>query len=310
MGNNSRKKREEWTKPVSRKFYDGLKTHIAECLKEMRECSGWLNTIMGHVDRYLDKGTKPSFSSIYINPIEIHIFTFIRRDIDIAMRRSAMARERAARRRAAREAEKATSAPDRIGKESAVEQRATESDLVGILDLVADGNTAGKLSDAHTVIGSQPAVKIEIGGLPLHGRTESQNYFTDLTGSHAIDKRVNLQLIGTDTVHRRDNSAEHMVEPRILAGVLETHHVLDTLDNANRRTVTAGVGADRTDLGLRDVMAERTVAHPAAHIDNSLTQRDTGRLIAAENVEREAQSRLTADARQTRKLRDGTFEKF
>lgn len=223
MENNAaKKKKEEWTKPVSQKFYTELGIHVSNCLREMGVTDGWKCRVMAHVDRYLANGTRPS---PYVEELEFNMFIMLRRDIDKAMERSAMGRRRAAERRAIREAEKAKqdklekekpgkekvgktdkdqavksenieasskgnnrqkaegkecrdnkkaeqiSAPDRVGKQGAVEQGTTKSDLVSVLDLVADGNPACKLGDTHIGIGSETAIEIEVGGLPLHRGT-------------------------------------------------------------------------------------------------------------------------------------------
>lgn len=190
MKNSKTKRKQEWNKPVSQKFYAGIQEFIIQCLDEMKLKRGWLEHVMTIIDNYLDDGSRPSF---YVEPLVRNMFIMMRRDIDRAVSRSAMARRRAAERREAkaREAAKmenkeqknrssiastavsaaemmAASATDGIGKERAVEQRASEGNLVGILDFVADGNSAGKLGDSDIAKGRQTAVEIKVGGLPLH----------------------------------------------------------------------------------------------------------------------------------------------
>lgn len=256
---NNRKKKEEWTKPVSKKFYDGLRDHVINCLGEMGYKTSWHYPVMRDVDNYLAYGTKPS---CYVEEIERIVFIMVRRDIDKAVERSAAARRRAQERKARKEAlekagsfgeagsfgdyestgstgssessandgkelkglEKADatdvpeggsveqaldfcgsekgSAADGVRKECAVDERASKGDLVGELDLVADRNSSRKLGDAHVGVGSQAAVKVEVGGLPFHRGTQSKNDLPDLSGSDSLDKRVDLKLVRTYTVHR------------------------------------------------------------------------------------------------------------
>lgn len=264
---NNRKKKEEWTKPVSKKFYDGLRDHVINCLGEMGYKTSWHYPVMRDVDNYLAYGTKPS---CYVEEIERIVFIMVRRDIDKAVERSAAARRRAQERKARKEAlekagsfgeagsfgdyestgssgssakegkedaamaadvteeamvfEKADaagvteggsveqaldfcgsengSAADGVGKECAVDERTAKGDLVGELDLVADGNSSRKLGDAHVGVGSQAAVKVEVGGLPFHRGAQSKNDLPDLSGSDSLDKGVDLKLVRTYTVHR------------------------------------------------------------------------------------------------------------
>lgn len=287
---NNRKKKEEWTKPVSKKFYDGLRDHVINCLGEMGYKTSWHYPVMRDVDDYLAYGTKPS---CYVEEIERIVFIMVRRDIDKAVERSAAARRRAQERKARKEAlEKAESfgeagsfgdyestgstgssanegkelkglkiedatadsmkradsmlqadaamaadvteeamvfekadaagvteggsveqaldfcgsengsAADGVGKECTVDERAPKGDLVGELDLVADGNSSRKLGDAHVGVGSQAAVKVKVGCLPFHRSAQSKNDLPDLPGSDSLDKGVDLKLVRTYTVHR------------------------------------------------------------------------------------------------------------
>lgn len=321
MGNTAKKK-EQWTKPVSRKFYDEMIEHVAKCVHSVRYKSV-LGNIIDILNNYIDTGSKAFGCTTVVEPIVVML---MERDIDKAKERSARARRQAAERKLRIEAEKkakeeaerkakeealaAASAPDGVGEESAVEQGTAEGDLVGVLDLVADGNTARKLGDAHVGVGSEAPVKVEVGGLPLHRCAQGQNDLMDLSGGDAPDKGVDLKLVGSDSVHRRNDTAKHMVETAVLPGVLETHHVLDTLDHADRRSVAALIGTDRTDLCLGNVVTERTVADTPPHSDDRLAESHARLLVAAENVESETQSGFPPDSGQTRKFGDGTFEKF
>ena len=237
MGNTAKKK-EQWTKPVSRKFYDEMIEHVAKCVHSVRYKSV-LGNIIDILNNYIDTGSKAFGCTTVVEPIVVML---MERDIDKAKERSARARRQAAERKLRIEAERkakeealaAASAPDGVGEESAVEQGTAEGDLVGVLDLVADGNTARKLGDAHVGVRSEATVEVEVGGLPFHRCAQSQNHLADLSGGDAPDKGVDLKLVGSDTVHRRNDTAKHMVETAVLPGVLETHHILNTLDHTDR----------------------------------------------------------------------------
>lgn len=312
---NTAKKREQWTKPVSRKFYEKIRGHVAECAKRLG-FGPVIPNLFKIIDIFIGNGPKCYFTSSMVEKV---IAVMIESDIEEAKKRSADARRRAAERKIRKEAEKIArkeavrtpaSAPDGVGEESAVEQGTAESDLVGVLDLISDGNPARELGDAHVGVGSKAAVEVEVGGLPLHRCAQGQNDLADLSGGDALNKGVDLKLVGSDTVHRRNDTAKHMIETAVLPGVLETHHILDTLDHADRRSVATLIGTDRTDLRFRNVVAKRTVADTPPHSDDRLAESHARLLVAAENVESETQSGFPPDSGQTRKFGDGTFEKF
>lgn len=55
----------------------------------------------------------------------------------------------------------------------------------------------------------------------------------DAARPDAVYKRVDLELVGTDTVHGAYHSAEYVVQAEVLSGVLDAHHVLDAFDHAH-----------------------------------------------------------------------------
>ena len=203
-----KKGKEKWDKPVSKKYYEGLKELVVDCLEEMGEKRGWIYNVMMYVDDYLKSGDRPSSMA---NPLVRNVFIMIRRDIDKAVARSSAARRRATERKKLKEEANGASTDatnpvatmkqnhntagknlsrDGVRKKRAVEQRSAESDFVGIFDIIADGNPAGNLGDLNIGKRRKPAEDIIIGGFPIHGRTECKDYFFDLTGSDTLDKRI------------------------------------------------------------------------------------------------------------------------
>ena len=60
----------------------------------------------------------------------------------------------------------------------------------------------------------------------------------------------------------------YMVKPRILAGVLKAHDILDTLHNADRSAVSSAVATDRTYFCLGYIVTDGAVTYATPHVDN------------------------------------------
>ena len=195
-----------------------------------------------------------------------------------------------------------------VGEEGAVEDAAAQGEFVGVLNLVAHTHAARQDGDLDIGVGGQTAEDVEIGGVTLHRGAEGQDDLLDAAGLDTLLEAVHLDVTGANAVHGRNQAAQDVVEPLVLVGVLDTHHVLDILDNTDGRGVARGVAADGTDLGLADVVAHAAVADFTAQLDNRLTEIDGFLLVLLEQVQHKAERRLAPDARQLGKLADRRFQ--
>ena len=195
-----------------------------------------------------------------------------------------------------------------VGEEGAVEDAAAEGEFVGVLDLVAHADAACQDGNLHVGVRCQSAEDVEIGGVTLHRGAEGQDNLLDAAGLDTLLEAVHLDVTGADAVHGRNQAAQDVVEPLVLVGVLDAHHVLDILDDADGGGVARGVAADGTDLGLADVVAHAAVADLTAQPDNRLTEVDGFLLVQLEQVQHKAERRLAPDARQLGKLADRRFQ--
>ena len=100
----------------------------------------------------------------------------------------------------------------------------------------------------------------------------------------------------------------NMVQPAVLMGVLDAHHVLDVLDHADGARVTRWIAADGAHLGLADVVTHLAIAYLAAHLDDRLAKVDRLLLVLLQQVQHEAERRLAPDARQLGKLTDRSLQ--
>ena len=195
-----------------------------------------------------------------------------------------------------------------VAEEGAVHDGAAQGQLVGVLDLVAHAHAARQDGDFDVGVRGQAAKNVEVGGVALHRRAQGQDYLLHPTLTHALLQAIDLDVTGADAVHGRNEAAQHVVQAMVLVGVLDAHHVLDVLDDADGRGVTRGVAADGAHLGLADVVAHLAVTDLAPQPDDGLAKVDGLLLVLLEQMQHEAQGGLSPDARQLGELADRRFQ--
>src|SRR5262245_52010378 len=126
-----------------------------------------------------------------------------------------------------------------------------ERDLVGVLEVAADGQAAREAGHANAA--SQPVREERGGRLAGHVRVGCEHDLLHAVRLHAPHQLVDPQVAGLDSVERRERAAEHVVEPAKLVGALERDHVDGLLDDAHERVVAPRVRADRAQLLFGEV---------------------------------------------------------
>ena len=150
----------------------------------------------------------------------------------------------------------------------------------------------------------EPARDIEVCRIALHRRTQREDHLLDAALLHPTDQRIDFEVGRPQSVHRRDDAAQHVVKAVELLRVLHRHHVLNVLHDANRRAVAPSVAANRANLAVADVVAHTAVFHLAFQPHNRLAEGIHVRRLPTKQVQRQPQRRLPPDARQLRKFRD------
>ena len=79
---------------------------------------------------------------------------------------------------------------------------------------------------------------------------------------------------------------------------------------ADQRVVATGIGTDGTNVGIADVVAFLTVFHLVFHLGDGLCEAFHILGILTQQMQRQAEGRLTSDARQSREFRDCLFEEL
>ena len=86
-------------------------------------------------------------------------------------------------------------------------------------------------------------------------------------------KLLDVELIWTDAVERRQRSAEHVVARAHRAGALQRPEVGHILDNDQRGAIPAHIGTNGAGIGRVDIAAGRTNAHFLGRIGHGAGQR-------------------------------------
>lgn len=195
-----------------------------------------------------------------------------------------------------------------VRKERPVLDGLAQSNLVSIFDFVAHRNPSGERGDLDVGKFGELAEDIEVGRISLHRRTQGQNHLVDgMSGragtlAHPLHQTIYLQLLRTDAVHRRNQTAQYMIETSELAGGLDHHHLLDILHHAYRRSIALHIGADRANLCIADIVANLAIFHLIAQTYQALPESDGPSRLLPQQMQHETQGGLTSNARQIGKL--------
>src|SRR6478735_9315327 len=186
---------------------------------------------------------------------------------------------------------------------SATFEGAPERDLVGVLEVAADGQAGRESGDRDADVAQQPA-QVGGGGLALEVGVGGDDDLLDLPRGEPGHELADAQVVGADAVDRADRAAEHVVGAAELAGALDGDDVLGLLDDADGGLVAARVGADAAALGLRDVAAH--LAEPDARLDLGQRRDETRDVLGVglEQVEGDALGALGPDAGEPSELVD------
>ena len=155
--------------------------------------------------------------------------------------------------------------PDLALHVAAAVERAAERDLVGVLEVAADGKAAREPRHPHAV--AQPAARGTTRSLrpSSSGSSRGRPRRRRSRSTRCMSSSMRRSL-GLDAVERRERAAEHVVEPAVLRRPLERDEVDGLLDDADRRPVAPRVGADRAELLLGEVAALAAEADALLHV--------------------------------------------
>ena len=184
------------------------------------------------------------------------------------------------------------------GDGGAALERAAEGQLIGVLEVAADRQTAGQLAHAQAERGEHPD---EVGGrrLALEVRIGGDDDLGDGAVLQARQQLLDAQLVGADAGDGTDRTTQHVIAAAEFAGALDGDDVLALLDDTDDAGVAPRVGADLAFDVDRDIAADNAEVDLLLGLgDGGRQPSDVGR-VGVEDVERDALGALRTDAGQT-----------
>ena len=213
-----------------------------------------------------------------------------------------------------RQGSKGRGALEREG--STIENAAAECDGVGIFDFVSYTDAKGQGGDLEMGKTLELTEDVSVGEIAFHSGGKGENHLINgslafgLTLADTLDEAVDLELLGTDTVHRGDETAEDMIESLELTSGFDGHHFLDVFDHTDGGSIALGICTDLTEVGVAEVVSTLAVTHLLAQTDERFAKVNGSLRLLTKQVEREAKRRLTADAGQFGELIDSAGQQL
>ncbi|MNI12047.1 hypothetical protein D3C73_652150 [compost metagenome] len=99
------------------------------------------------------------------------------------------------------------------------------------------------------------------GRLPLDRRIDRDDDLLDRSFADAINECADIEVVGTDTVERRQRAAENVIGGVHRAGALQCPEVGNVFADDKHRVITADIGADGAGIGRIDIAAARADLH-------------------------------------------------
>src|SRR5438105_5633424 len=177
-------------------------------------------------------------------------------------------------------------------------QGAGEGDLVGVLEVAAHGNALRDAGDAHAERLHQPG-DVERRRFAFDGRVGGDDHFLDAV-VEARDQLLQLELIGSDAVERRERAVQHVVAAAELPGALDGEQIGHRLDYADHPPVALGVAAEGTRILGRQVATGRAETDLLPQRKQRLGELAGVLGWALQDVERQPLGRLLPDPGQLR----------
>src|SRR6266545_7287729 len=182
-------------------------------------------------------------------------------------------------------------------------QRFRHRDLVGVLEIAADGEPERQSRGAHL---DRPELlgDVERRRFALDVRVRGHDDFAHAAAAHALQQSVDVDVLRPDALERRERAEEDVEEALEIARPLDRGNVERFLDDADDRGVAPRVGADRARVDVGHVVARRAVEDLLLDLDDRARQRLGLGGGTLEDMVGEARGRLAADAGELRQLVD------
>ncbi len=192
---------------------------------------------------------------------------------------------------------------------AAIDQRLRDCHLIDILQLIAKTQTACNSRNLHRWVGAQALEDLEERRFALDRCIERKNHLADLATCNIFEQQVDLQIRRSNALHRRDHTAQNVIDASILARILNRQHVGNLLHNADRRVIASLVSTYRTHIGIRQIVTQTAVANLRTKTVDTRRHILHTRHLHTQQVHRQAQRRTTTNTRELRQLGRYIFQK-
>ena len=146
-------------------------------------------------------------------------------------------------------------------------QCAQKRDLVGIFQLAPDRDAVGQTRDLYAHRAKQTR-QVHGRGLALGVRVRGHDDLTHRAVCDAVQQLADAQIVRPDVAQRRNDAVQHMVHAMVFPRPLHGDHILRLCHNADETVVALGVGADRAQLLIGQVLADRAEANAVLRVQN------------------------------------------
>ena len=136
------------------------------------------------------------------------------------------------------------------------------------------------------------------GGLSVHGCIQSQDYFSHIRVSRTLNKCSNVEVFGSNTVERRQGSADDVVFAPEGARTLHRPEIVDVLDRADDTAIPSRSGTDRAWADGVEIPAGGAGLHLGGSVRQGGGQRPQQLVALLEQVQCGAAGRTRTEPRQ------------
>jgi len=168
-------------------------------------------------------------------------------------------------------------------------------DFVGVFDVAAYGNPHGDSGDLHSSA-LQLLREVDRGSFPLHGGIRSHDDLVYITGIDTRNEIGNPELLGSDSVQRRDCTVEDVEDSIEVLGLFDGSDIRGLFHDAHQTLVAGRTGAVRAGIDVGDVVADRAETEIRFDVPDGLGQAFGIFIAGAEDVEGQTLRALGADA--------------
>lgn len=170
-----------------------------------------------------------------------------------------------------------------------------ERHLISIVEIAADRQTRGDPGDTDAEW-FQMTGQIKRCGLSLDRRVGGDYHLGGLPLGKAVEQLTHAQLLWADSVGRRDDTSQDVVQASELARTLDRCHIPWFLDDADDRGVALWISAHLAYLSLSEIETVWTEVDGPLHIKQGLGQAPSKLLFRAQNEIGDPLGRLGTNA--------------